>query len=65
MSAPDRREACLTQARVFREKAEVDPINRNYWISEAIKWQDRANTPFVPLVIVVEETQRLANGKDH
>jgi hypothetical protein len=53
----------LAQERLFREKAEVDPVNRDYWISEAIKWLDRANTPFASLVVFVEGTQRPAGGK--
>jgi hypothetical protein len=56
MSVPGRREACLEQARIFREMAEADPLNRNYWASEARKWLERAATPVGNVVVTVEAT---------
>ncbi len=56
MSAPGRREACLEQARIFREMAEADPVNRNYWFGEARKWLERAATPVGHVVVTVEAT---------
>ena len=59
MSAPDRKQACLGQARACREKAETDPANRDYWIDEAIKWLERAVAPVGHIVITLEETVKL------
>lgn len=30
-----RKQAYLTPVRIFREKSDVDPVNRNDWFSEA------------------------------
>jgi hypothetical protein len=54
MRTPGRREACLEQARIFREMAEADPVNRNYWSGEAMKWLERAATPVGHVVVTVE-----------
>lgn len=56
MSTPGRREACLEQARIFREMAEADPVNRSHWVSEAMKWLERAATPVGHVVVTVETT---------
>jgi hypothetical protein len=56
MSAPGRREACLEQARIFREMAEADPVNHHYWRGEARKWLERAATPVGHVVVTVEAT---------
>jgi hypothetical protein len=40
-----RREACLAQAAVCREKAEADAVNQDFWISEAIRWLELAINP--------------------
>jgi hypothetical protein len=54
MRTPGGREACLEQARIFREMAEADPVNRNYWSGEAMKWLGRAATPVEHVVVTVE-----------
>jgi hypothetical protein len=46
----------LEQARIFREMAEADPVNRNYWAGEAMKWLERAATPVGHVVVTVEVT---------
>ena len=40
-----RREACLAQAAVCREKAEADAVNQDFWINEAISWLELAINP--------------------
>jgi hypothetical protein len=37
-----RREECLVQASICREKAKVDPARYDYWIDQAIIWLQRA-----------------------
>lgn len=54
MRAPGRREACLDQARIFRDMAEVDPVNRGYWLDETMKWLERAATPVGHVVVTLE-----------
>ena len=39
----DRRNACLQQAELCRNRAKVDSIFRPIWIAEATKWQRRAD----------------------
>ena len=57
MSAPDRKVACLEQARIFREKAEADPVNRERWVDEAIKWLERAVVPSGQVVVTIDEAR--------
>ncbi len=40
-----RREECLAQASICREKAHADPARHDYWIDEAIFWLQRAIGP--------------------
>jgi hypothetical protein len=37
-----RREECLVQASICREKAKADPARYDYWIDRAIVWLQRA-----------------------
>jgi hypothetical protein len=37
-----RREECLVQASICREKAKADPARYDYWIDQAIVWLQRA-----------------------
>jgi hypothetical protein len=37
-----RREDCLVQASICREKAQADPARSDYWINRAIVWHRRA-----------------------
>lgn len=55
---PDRRQACLAQARIFREQAETDPLNRAYWFDQATKWLERASTPAGPVVVTIDSARR-------
>jgi hypothetical protein len=38
----DRRQQCIAQASICREKAQADPARYDYWIDEAIAWLQRA-----------------------
>ena len=38
----DRREACLKQASICRQKAQSDPERYDYWMDEAAMWLQRA-----------------------
>ncbi|MDE2064151.1 MAG: hypothetical protein KGJ00_17260 [Bradyrhizobium sp.] len=59
MNVPDRKAACLEQARIFREKAEADPVNRERWLNEAINWLERAAAPCGQVVVTIEDVPRL------
>lgn len=54
MSFVDRKTACLTQAAAYLEKADADPLNREYWTAEASKWLERATTPSNPVVVTID-----------
>lgn len=54
----NRRQACLAQAAVFREQAEVDPAHRDRWVAEAMKWLERAAAPSSPVRITFEAIGR-------
>ena len=49
-----RREACLAQAAVCREKAESDAVNQDFWINEAIRWLELAINPAGHAAVSVE-----------
>ena len=38
----DRKQACLAQAELHRDRAETDPSNREFWTAEASRWQKAA-----------------------
>jgi len=59
MNVPDRKAACLEQARVFREKAEADPANRERWVNEAIQWLERAVASGGQVVVTIGEMRGL------
>jgi hypothetical protein len=37
-----KREECIAQASICRERAQGDPACHDYWIDEAIAWHQRA-----------------------
>jgi hypothetical protein len=37
-----RREECIAQASICREKAQADPARHDYWIDQAVAWLQRA-----------------------
>ena len=60
-----RREACLAQAAVCREKAEADAVNQDFWISEAIRWLELAINPIGRVAISVEPGVPSKTPGDH
>lgn len=55
MNVPACKAACLEQARIFREKAEADPVNRERWLNEAINWLASGGQ----FVVTIDEPRRL------
>jgi hypothetical protein len=37
-----KREECIDQVSICREKAQADPARRDYWIDEAVVWLQRS-----------------------
>jgi len=44
----DRRETCLVQAAMCRDRAEKDQLHRDYWVDRAIKWLEQARALRTP-----------------
>jgi uncharacterized protein YdaU (DUF1376 family) len=50
----DRRSACLTEARLCRERANADPSLRKFWLAEAAKWKTRADEELDSVAMAAE-----------
>jgi hypothetical protein len=61
----DRKNACLAQAAVCRQKAEADPANGDFWINEAIRWLELAINPIGRVAISVEPGVPSKTPGDH
>jgi hypothetical protein len=44
----DRRETCLAQAAMCRDRAESDSLHHDYWIDRTIKWLEQARAITAP-----------------
>jgi hypothetical protein len=56
----DRKAACLAQAAACRARAEADPVNRDYWVDESIKWLERAVQTGGRLMVIFEDNDAAA-----
>jgi hypothetical protein len=44
----ERRETCLAQAAMCRDRADTEPSHHDYWVDRAIKWLEQASAIAVP-----------------
>jgi hypothetical protein len=56
----DRRETCLAQAAMCRDRAENDQLHHDYWIDRAIKWLEQAKGLSAPSEKEVNRAARSA-----